>query len=166
MSLTKFNEATNNIQGLADKPTLPAEDLKAKFDKVGADLKDYINNTLTPEIDDLTNKTATSYATVYNHYGSIYYNKIGKILSMKLEIDLGNSRTTESGELIANIPYYNTPRNNPFFICPVFKDGFIFTFCIIEIYQNGNIHIYSLDGNSFFAEGALEIQTEILYMLD
>lgn len=51
MSLTKFNGATNNIRGLADKPTQSALQLKTLFDKTGDDLKTYINETLTTEID-------------------------------------------------------------------------------------------------------------------
>ena len=51
MSLTKFSGATNNIRGLADKPTQSALQLKTLFDKTGDDLKTYINETLTTEID-------------------------------------------------------------------------------------------------------------------
>jgi len=51
MSLTKFNGDVTNIQGLADKPTQSASALKALFDKIGSDLKTYINGTLTTEID-------------------------------------------------------------------------------------------------------------------
>lgn len=51
MSLTKFNGETNNIQSLPDKPTQTATQLKTLFDKAGADIKTYINNTLTTEVD-------------------------------------------------------------------------------------------------------------------
>lgn len=51
MSLSKFSEATNNVSALADKPTQTAIELKAVFDKVGTDLKTYINSTLTEELD-------------------------------------------------------------------------------------------------------------------
>lgn len=57
MTLSKFTGETNNIQSLPDQPTETAMELKAKFDKTGAELKDYINNTLTEEIDtELGNK--------------------------------------------------------------------------------------------------------------
>lgn len=57
MALSKFTGETNNIQSLPDQPTETAMELKAKFDKTGAELKDYINNTLTEEIDtELGNK--------------------------------------------------------------------------------------------------------------
>ncbi len=60
MSLTKFNEETNNIQSLPDKPTLLASELKGKFDKTGDDLKTYINETLTAEIDTELEKKANN----------------------------------------------------------------------------------------------------------
>lgn len=57
MSLSKFTGDTNNIQSLPDQPSISASELKAKFDKTGADIKEYINNTLTEEIDlELANK--------------------------------------------------------------------------------------------------------------
>lgn len=57
MSLSKFTGETNNIQSLPDQPSISASELKAKFDKTGADIKEYINNTLTEEIDlELANK--------------------------------------------------------------------------------------------------------------
>lgn len=65
MSLTKFSGNTNNIQSLPDQPSISASELKAKFDKTGAELKDYINNTLTEEIDlDLDSKADLN--NVYN----------------------------------------------------------------------------------------------------
>lgn len=97
MSLTKFNGDTNNIQGLADKPTQSASDLKAKFDKVGEDLKKYINETLTAEIDTELAKKADS-SSVYtktqidakiiytdimintNYYNSNFASKQGSVL--------------------------------------------------------------------------------------
>lgn len=62
MSLSKFSEATNNISALPDKPTIPANELKAKFDKVGADIKEYINDTLTEELDTQLASKVTSVA--------------------------------------------------------------------------------------------------------
>lgn len=60
MSLSKFSEATNNVSALADKPTLTASQLKAVFDKVGGDLKEYINDTLTDELDEILATKVTS----------------------------------------------------------------------------------------------------------
>jgi hypothetical protein len=65
MSLSKFTGDTNNIQSLPDQPSISASELKAKFDKTGADIKEYINNTLTEEIDtELGNKANSN--NVYN----------------------------------------------------------------------------------------------------
>lgn len=56
MGLTKFVVNVNNIQDLSDKPNeidgLTSAELKAKFDKAGADIKSYINGVLTEELDD------------------------------------------------------------------------------------------------------------------
>jgi hypothetical protein len=55
MALTKTTVAVNNITALSDTPNategLTAAQLKAKFDKTGSDLKTYINDILTAEID-------------------------------------------------------------------------------------------------------------------
>ena len=51
--LTKFTVDVNNIQALSDRPNtadgLTSHELKERFDKAGADIKDYLNNTLTEE---------------------------------------------------------------------------------------------------------------------
>lgn len=55
MALTKMTEDVNNIQKLSDRPNeidgLTSAELKERFDKAGADIKEYLNDTLTPEID-------------------------------------------------------------------------------------------------------------------
>jgi parallel beta-helix repeat protein len=55
VAITKLITDVNNVQALADRPNsndgLTANELKEVFDKAGADIKDYINNILTPEID-------------------------------------------------------------------------------------------------------------------
>lgn len=60
MSLTKFTENMNVISSLDNKPTLTAEELKAKFDEDGGDIKTYLNDTLTVEVEQLvaTEKSA------------------------------------------------------------------------------------------------------------
>ncbi len=74
MSLTKFNGATNNIRGLADKPTLSASELKEKFDKTGDELKTYINNILTSELDTAIGNTysKTESDTRFIKNGDVY----------------------------------------------------------------------------------------------
>lgn len=65
MSLTKFTGDVDNIQSLPDKPTQTASQLKTLFDKTGADLKTYINETLTTELD-TTLGTKANNSNVYS----------------------------------------------------------------------------------------------------
>lgn len=51
MALTKLTDNLNVIQSLADKPTETASELKEAFDTAGNAIKDYINDTLTTEVD-------------------------------------------------------------------------------------------------------------------
>lgn len=53
MSLSKFNENVNNHQSLPDQPSQTSSELKQLFDKASNDIKTYINDTLTAEIDAL-----------------------------------------------------------------------------------------------------------------
>lgn len=55
MALTKMSADVNNIQALSDNPNtvdgLTSSQLKELFDKAGADIKTYLNSTLTEELD-------------------------------------------------------------------------------------------------------------------
>ena len=53
MSLPECTVNTNNIQNLPDSPTISAQELKQEFDKSGKDIKNYINETLIPAIENL-----------------------------------------------------------------------------------------------------------------
>lgn len=67
MSLTKLTENLNKVSSLPDKPTLQADELKAIFDEAGNVIKNYINDTLTEEIEKLVSDTAkTTKTTVEN----------------------------------------------------------------------------------------------------
>jgi hypothetical protein len=81
MALTKLTTNLNNIQALHDRPNtsdgLTADELKERFDKAGNDIKSYINNTLTEELD-------TAIANTYSEtqidqkiadLSNTYYNK-------------------------------------------------------------------------------------------
>lgn len=63
MSLTKLTENLNKISSLPEKPTLPADELQAIFDEAGNIIKDYINETLTGEIEALINTTVQANRT-------------------------------------------------------------------------------------------------------
>lgn len=53
--LTKFTTNVNNIQALSDRPNtadgLTSQELKAKFDKSGVDIKSYLNDILITDIE-------------------------------------------------------------------------------------------------------------------
>ena len=53
MSLTKMTGTVTNHQVLPDQPTQTATELKILFDKAAVDLKAYINDVLTVELDTL-----------------------------------------------------------------------------------------------------------------
>ncbi len=59
MSLSKFNKDVNNHQSLPDKPTLTAEELKSLWDKAAFEIKEYLNQVLTEEIDSENSKFQT-----------------------------------------------------------------------------------------------------------
>lgn len=67
MALTKFLVDVNNIQALSDRPNeidgLTSAELKEKFDKAGSDIKSYLNNTLTQELDSALATIPTNYVT-------------------------------------------------------------------------------------------------------
>lgn len=54
-SLTKLTIDVNNIQALSDRPNtadgLTSHELKERFDKAGSDIKNFLNNSLLPEIE-------------------------------------------------------------------------------------------------------------------
>ena len=53
MSLTKLEENLSIIENLPDAPTMETTELKQKFDEGSIKIKDYINETLTTEIDSI-----------------------------------------------------------------------------------------------------------------
>lgn len=59
MSLTNCEVKTNNIQELPDSPSMSSTELKQTFDKSSKDIKDYLNETLIPEIEKLSDDTKT-----------------------------------------------------------------------------------------------------------
>lgn len=65
MALTKLTANVNNIQSLSDRPNtidgLTSSQLKELFDKSGADIKTYINETLTVELDTLLSNIPSDY---------------------------------------------------------------------------------------------------------
>jgi len=69
MGLHKFDKTMNYIQSLDDNPNISGMDastLKAQFDKAGTDIKDYLNNTLTEELDTKFATTSSDIGTLSN----------------------------------------------------------------------------------------------------
>lgn len=59
MSLSKLGAEVNNIQKLSDSPNLTPQELKTAFDQAAMDIKDYLNDILTKELDEILAKKAT-----------------------------------------------------------------------------------------------------------
>lgn len=72
INLTNLTANVNNIQALSDRPNtadgITAQQLKEKFDKAGADIKDYINNTLIEEIEGYLRQVKSHIETIENNY--------------------------------------------------------------------------------------------------
>lgn len=55
MAINKLNEckaSVDNISGLDDTPTIATNELKAAFDRSGREIKEYLNETLIPHVND------------------------------------------------------------------------------------------------------------------
>jgi hypothetical protein len=66
MSLTKYTERTDVISQLSDQPALTSAQLKAKFDESGTKIKNYLNNTLTTEVEQLVATEKSALQTIIN----------------------------------------------------------------------------------------------------
>lgn len=100
MSLTKLTDNLNEIQSLADKPTQTATQLKQAFDNAGNTIKDYINNTLTSEIDTVTSSQSNSIASLSNTVSGL---KSGA--TTKITIGSSVPSSLENGEVY--LQYFN-----------------------------------------------------------
>ena len=103
MALTKFLVDVNNIQALSDRPNeidgLDSSQLKEKFDKAGRDIKSYLNNTLSEEID-------ASLATMNTSINQIS----GRITTDYVRTN--DSRLSNSRQCNNNFDNWNTARSN------------------------------------------------------
>ena len=70
LNLTNLTANVNNIQALSDRPNtadgITAQQLKEKFDKAGADIKDWANNTLIEELETYINMLKSHIETLEN----------------------------------------------------------------------------------------------------
>lgn len=94
MALTKMSADVNNIQALSDNPNtvdgLTSSQLKELFDKAGADIKTYLNSTLTEELD----------------------TKLATIPSTDNFVTTSDSRLTNSRQCNNTFDNWNTSRTN------------------------------------------------------
>lgn len=60
LNITNLTANVNNIQALSDRPNtadgITSQELKERFDKAGADIKDWANNSLIVELEDYINR--------------------------------------------------------------------------------------------------------------
>jgi hemerythrin-like domain-containing protein len=70
LNLTNLTANVNNIQALSDRPNtadgITSQQLKERFDKAGADIKDWANNTLIEELETYINMLKTHIETLEN----------------------------------------------------------------------------------------------------
>ena len=85
MSLPKFNKDVRYHQSNPDKPTMSSEQLKALFDQAGVDIKEYINEVLTEELDTLLEgKAQKMHANSGTTYGVGSYENYGHCKTINL----------------------------------------------------------------------------------
>jgi len=100
MSLTKFNESVTNHQSLPDKPTLSSAELKALWDKAGVDIKNYLNQILTEEIDSKISEFQTE---INNNTSSInnMLNTVYPVGSIYMSVNNTNPSTIFGGTWVS-----------------------------------------------------------------
>lgn len=87
--LTKLTENINTHQSLPDSPALTSAQLKKKFDEAPNAIKDYINNTLTGEIDEVTSGLRTDVNSANQMLGNLF-NLIYPVGSIYLSVNSEN----------------------------------------------------------------------------
>lgn len=109
MSLPKLTENLNKVSSLAEKPTLTAQQLQAVFDEAGNAIKDYINDVLTTEIEQLitstvqANKTTVENVLTSTSTTNALSARQGKVLGDRFNY---SEAETVIGKWINNKPIY------------------------------------------------------------
>lgn len=94
--LTKLNENLNNHQSLPDQPSLTSQELKILFDKAGNDIKTYINNVLTAEIDTLISNIQSGKIDVSKIVNNLTTGGATNVASAEMVKSLNNSKANTS----------------------------------------------------------------------
>lgn len=108
MSLSEFNNDVRNHSNLPDKPTLDSKELKALFDKAAVEIKDYLNNILTKEIDKLL-ENKVNQAVGFNLISDEDLEKLNGIEdgATKVEISSGTNEPDENTTGEIYIQYFD-----------------------------------------------------------
>ena len=103
LNITNLTANVNNIQGLSDRPNtadgITSQELKALFDKAGADIKLYINSIQNTELENYINNTIKSAIESLQSASSTY-------------VTTSDSRLTNSRQCNNTFDNYLTARNN------------------------------------------------------
>jgi hypothetical protein len=75
MSIERCTVDTNVISELPDAPAISASELKGKFDTGESGIKEYINNTLIPDIESAITTESTSIRAVIENKNITYVNR-------------------------------------------------------------------------------------------
>lgn len=75
MSIERCTVDTNVISELPDAPAISASELKGKFDTGESGIKNYINNTLIPDIESAITTESTSIRAVIENKNTTYVNR-------------------------------------------------------------------------------------------
>lgn len=99
INITNLTANVNNIQALSDRPNtadgITSQQLKERFDKAGADIKDYINNTLIEEIEEYLNQAKSHIEAIETNY-----------------VATNDTRLSNSRQCNNSFDSYMTSRNN------------------------------------------------------
>lgn len=106
MSLTKFTGNTNVISQLADIPVQTGDDLKAKFDEAETAIKNYLNNILTTEIEQLVATEKTTLQGLISSLSTSTTNSINELRTEENAMISDGYSTTQSYK-IGDLCIYN-----------------------------------------------------------
>lgn len=113
LNITNLTANVNNIQALSDRPNtadgITAQQLKEKFDKAGADIKDWANNSLIVELEEYIN-------TLKGHVENV--ESLAEGLDTRVDtveanyVQTSDSRLTNSRQCNNNFDNWSTARSN------------------------------------------------------
>lgn len=109
MILTKCTVDTDVIQNLADEPIEPTQQLKAKFDEATTGIKNYINSTLTGEIEQ---GVATEKQSLQTIIGNLRTEIINAMNTMRTNLE-NQMTTNQQNSFPIGAVYISANSDNP-----------------------------------------------------